>query len=46
MDDVRPQTLRKLRLQAEGLCRERAGDLQALAQRLLASGPVPRQQAA
>lgn len=46
MDDVRPQTLRKLRLQAEGLCRERAGDLQALAQRLQALGPAWRQRAA
>jgi hypothetical protein len=46
MDDVRPQTLRKLRLQAEGLCRERTSDLQAMAQRLMAAGPVRRQRAA
>lgn len=34
MDDVRPKTLRNLRLLAESMCRERAGDLIDLADRL------------
>ena len=38
MDDVRPQTLRKLRLQAEGLCRERMVELFNLADRLTGIG--------
>jgi predicted acylesterase/phospholipase RssA len=38
MDDVRPKTLRKLRLQAEGLCRERSSELIELADRLAAIG--------
>jgi predicted acylesterase/phospholipase RssA len=38
MDDVRPKTLRNLRLQAEALCRERAVELFSLADRLTEIG--------
>jgi len=46
MDDVRPRTLRALRLQAEGLCRERARDLAGLADRLVAIGGERQERAA
>lgn len=38
MDDVRPATLRTLRLQAEALCRDRSADLGRLGERLVAIG--------
>jgi predicted acylesterase/phospholipase RssA len=46
IDDVRPRTLRALRLQAEGLCRERVRDLAGLADRLVAIGGGRQERAA
>jgi uncharacterized protein len=41
MDDARPATLAALTRTAEALIEERADDLDAMAQRLAAAGPVP-----
>jgi len=46
MDDVRPENLRNLRLQAEALCRERSGELRKLGERLVAIGAAREQRAA
>ena len=46
MDDVRPENLRNLRLQAEALCRERSGDLRKLGERLVAIGAARERRAA
>jgi predicted acylesterase/phospholipase RssA len=46
MDDVRPRTLRALRLQAEGMCRERGGELERLAERLVGIGRRREERAA
>ena len=46
MDDVRPENLRNLRLQAEALCRERSGELRNLGERLVEIGTAREQRAA
>jgi uncharacterized protein len=46
MDDVRPENLRNLRLQAEAMCRERSRELRKLGERLVAIGAAHKQRAA
>ena len=46
MDDVRPENLRNLRLQAEALCRERSRELGKLGERLVAIGEAQKLRAA
>ncbi len=46
LDDVRPENLRNLRLQAEALCRVRSGELRKLGERLVEIGAAREQRAA